>query len=202
MVAGQGVLSGALDVSAVNAVAAGFERRQAARGAAHVEDLRGALELHRLYSAASLALGATSELALVLRCSELKASQLLSDAQVLAGLPGAFDALVSGLLTVEQSRVLGAQLLPLSEQVRLAVWERLHGRLLLDAERDAVLPPARLRDLVDRLVKAADARSAEQRRDEAYAGRRVDYRKRDDGLVDLFALGISGPAPSVPGPDP
>ena len=73
MVAGQGALSGTLDVAALTTVHTGFEERQAARGAAHVADLRGALEIQRLYAAAGMALSAVPELALVLRCSEMQA---------------------------------------------------------------------------------------------------------------------------------
>ena len=192
MVTGQGVLSGTLDVGALTAVETRLEERLAARGAVHVDDLRDALEVHRLHVDAGMSLGSTSHLALVLRCSERQAGELLADAQVLVGLPGAFDALVTGLLTVEQSRVLSAQLLPLPADVRLAVWDRLHARLRVDAAHGAVMPRARLRELVEELAIAAGRVDAEQHRRAAYDDRTIDYRRRDDGLVDLFAFGLTG----------
>ena len=89
MVAGQGVLPGALDLAAVTAVEERLAARQLARGAAHVADLRDALALHRLHADAGLGLCTVATLAAVLRCSELRAGQLLADARLLADLPGA-----------------------------------------------------------------------------------------------------------------
>jgi hypothetical protein len=77
--------------------------------------------------------------------------------------------------------------------VRLAVWEQLLPTLRSDVERDVVRPRARLRELVDRIVRQVDAAGAQQRRDNAREGRAVSYRRRDDGLVDLFAFGLTGP---------
>ena len=193
MVAGQGVLSRTLDVGALTAVEERLEQRRLARGAAHVADLRDALELHRLYVDVGMRLTTVSHLALVLRCSEMRAGELLADAQLLVSLPGAFDALAAGVLSVDDSRVLAAQLAPLSEDAQQAVWQRLHARLLLDAALGVVRPPARLREDVRRLVIRIDPRGAEQRRRAAADGRGVDYRRRDDGLVDLFAVGLSAP---------
>ena len=193
MVAGQGTLSRTLDVGALTAVQERLEQRQAARGEAHAADLRDALELHRLYVDAGMQLTTISHLAMVLRCSEMRAGELLAEAQLIAALPGAFDALAAGALSVEGSRVLAGQLGPLAEDVQLAVWEQLQARLLVDAEQGVVRPPARLRELLRRLVITADPRGAEQRRRNASDGRGVEYRRRDDGLVDLFAFGLTGP---------
>ena len=60
MVAGQGVLSGVLDVGALTAVETRLEQRLAARGAAHVADLRDVLEVHRLHVNAGMPMGTTS----------------------------------------------------------------------------------------------------------------------------------------------
>ena len=193
MVAGQGVLSGTLDVGALTAVEARLEARLVSRGAAHVADLRDALELHRLYDAAGMGLSAVAHVALVLRCSELRAGELLADARLLLRLPGAFEAVAGGLLTVEGSQVLTAQLGPLDELGRLAVWERLHPLLRRDAEHGVVRPPARLRELLRRLVVQADPAGAQQRRREAADAGGVEYRRREDSLVDLYALGLSAP---------
>jgi hypothetical protein len=113
MVAGQGALSGPLDVGALTAVETRLEARLAARGAMHVGDLQDALEVHRLYADAGMALSAVSHLGLLLRCSEQRASELLADAQVLVALPGAFEAISGDVLRVEDVHVVCALLLPL-----------------------------------------------------------------------------------------
>jgi hypothetical protein len=97
------------------------------------------------------------------------------------------------VLRVEDVHVVCALLLPLEPEVRLAVWEQLLPTLRSDVERDVVRPRARLRELVDRIVRQVDAAGAQQRRDNAREGRAVSYRRRDDGLVDLFAFGLTGP---------
>jgi hypothetical protein len=193
MVAGQGVLSGTLEVGALTAVETRLEARLVSRGKAHAADLRDALELHRVYDAAGMGLSTVAHLALVLRCSELRAGELLADARVLLRLPGAFEAIAVGLLTVEGSQVLTAQLAPLDDLVRLQVWERLHAQLLRDAECGAFQPPARLRELLRRLVVRADPDGAAQRRREAADAGGVDYRRREDSLVDIYALGLTAP---------
>ena len=193
MVAGQGALSGPIDVGALTAVETRLEARLLARGATHVGDLKDALEVHRLYADVGMALSAVPHLALVLRCSETRASELLGDAQILVALPGGFEAISGDVLRVDDVHVVCALLDPLSAEVRLAVWEQLLPQLESDVERAVVRPRARLRELVDRLAEQADAQGAKQRRDNAEDGRAVSYRKRDDGLVDLFAFGLTGP---------
>jgi hypothetical protein len=193
MVAGQGVLSGTLDVGALTAVEARLESRLAARGAAHVADLRDALALHAVYDAAGMGLSTVAHLALVLRCSELRAGELLADARLLLRLPGAFEAVADGLLTVEGSQVLAAQLGPLDDAVQLRMWERLQAQLMLDAEQGVVRPPARLRELLRQLVVQADPDGAEVRRRDAAESGGVEYRRRDDSLVDIYALGLTAP---------
>lgn len=183
MVAGQGVLPGALDLAAVTAVEERLAARQLARGAAHVADLRDALALHRLHADAGLGLCTVATLAAVLRCSELRAGQLLADAQLLVTLPGALDAVETGLLTVEGSQVLTAQLALLPDRVALAVWERLHAQLRADADALVVRAPARLRELLRRLVIPADPAGAAARRQDGQDGSKVDYRRREDGWL-------------------
>jgi hypothetical protein len=61
------------------------------------------------------------------------------------------------VLRVEDVHVVCALLLPLEPEVRLAVWEQLLPTLRSDVERDVVRPRARLRELVDRIVRQVDA---------------------------------------------
>ena len=53
--------------------------------------------------------------------------------------------------------------------------------------------PARLRALLTGWVIEADTDAAARRRKDAQAEASVDYRRRDDGLADLFATGLTGP---------
>jgi hypothetical protein len=192
MAVGQGAFS-VSDVARLSALEDRLERSEAARGAAHAAQLQDVLQLHAVHTAAGLGLSTASQVALLLRCSESRAGRLLSDALGLAGLPGAFDVLSSGLLSVEQASVVVAQLAPLSPPDRLQVWQRLLARLEADREQGAVLPAPRLADLLRRWAVEVDAQAAAQRRREAQQRARVGYRKGDDGLVDLFLEGISGP---------
>jgi hypothetical protein len=50
-----------------------------------------------------------------------------------------------------------------------------------------------LADTLRRWVVAHDKQVAAQRRREAQRARGVDYRRQSDGLVDLFARGLTGP---------
>ena len=193
MAVGQQVLASALDVGAVLAVEARMALREVERSAVHAGLLRDVLDLCRLYGRDGLGLAVRSQVGLVLRCSDHRAGELLTAALVLADLPGALEALECGLLGVEQSRVVVDQLLPLPDRVAVGVWERVQAQLIADEERAVVRPPARLRELLAGWVIIADPEGAvERRRDNACDGE-VDYRKRGDGLVDLFAVGLSGP---------
>jgi hypothetical protein len=193
MVAGQSVLSRPLDVGALSAVEVELDQAEQERHALHAGQLRRALRLQALYSAAGMGMGSVAQLALVLRCSEFRAGQLLGDALTLTALPGAIEALESGLWTVEQSRVFVKVTDALSEPARLAVWDRLCPRLQRDLEQGVVCPPGRLEELLRGWVIAADPADAVARRRQAEAAGAVDYRRREDGLADIFALGLTGP---------
>lgn len=193
MSAGQAVLSGVLDVGALDAVESRLEAREAARHSAYAEQLRDALELDRLHHAAGLELATTAQLALVLRCSEARATRLLQSARVLADLPGALELLDAAVLTVEQSRVVVELLDALAEPARLALWERASSRLARDAEQGVLRPPARLAELLRRWALEADPAPAQERRRRAEADGDVQLRRRDDGLVDVFATGLTAP---------
>ncbi len=121
MAVGQGVLRAVLDVGALDAVEARLEQHEVARSAAHAGLLRDVLELHRLHTAGGCALATVAQLALLIRSSEFRAGALLAEGQLLAGLPGALEALDCGLLTVEQARIVCSLLGPLDEPTRLAV---------------------------------------------------------------------------------
>ncbi len=86
-----------------------------------------------------------------------------------------------------------AQLTPLPFPVRQDVWVRLQQRLIDAADARAVLPPARLAELLARWVRETDPADAVERRRRAEEERRVSYRRREDGLGDLFAFGFTGP---------
>ena len=189
MSAGQSAFSAVADVAALEALEVRLSVLAAERGVTHVATLRAVLEMHAVYSQGGMGFSAVPHAALALGCSEHRAGRLLAEGLGLAELPGALEAVECGLLTVEQSGVLVAQLSPVPLEVRLGVWRRLQARLC----EQGVLPPARLAELLRRWVIAADPDGAQERRRVAEAGRRVEYRRRDDGLWDLFALGFRGP---------
>jgi len=193
MAVGQGVLRAVLDVGALDAVESRLEQQEVARSAAHAALLRDVLELHALHTAGGCGLATVAQLALLIRSSEFRAGALLAEAQLLIRLPGALEALDCGLLTVEQARLVCSQLGPLDEPIRLAVWDRLQTALISDDESGIVRTPARLRALLTGWVIQADTDAAARRRRDAQADGSVDYRRRDDGLVDLFATGLTAP---------
>ncbi len=99
-----------LDVGALDAVESRLEQQEVLRSAAHAGLLRDVLELHRLHTAGGCGLATIAQVALLTRSSEFRAGALLADAQLLADLPGAPEALDCGLLTVEQARLVCSQL--------------------------------------------------------------------------------------------
>jgi len=180
-------------VAALGAVEARLEQHEVARSAAHAVVLRDVLELHRVHTAGGCALATVAQLALLTRSSQFRAGALLADGQLLAAVPGALAALDCGLLTVEQARLVCSQLGRLDGPIRLAVWDRLRTRLITDDECGVVRTPARLRALLAGWVIEADTGAVARRRRDAQGDGSVDYRRRDDGLVDLLATGLSGP---------
>jgi hypothetical protein len=130
-----------------------------------------------------------AQLAVLLGCSEGQAGGWLRTAQGLAELPGAMEALGCGLLTPETAATVVRSLSVLELPDRLAVWQRLQALLVDDADKGTVRTPARLADRLRRWVLQADADAVERWR-RARAERRVEYRRREDGLVDLTVFGI------------
>lgn len=193
MATGQSAFWVAADVAALDALETRLQVQEAERGAAHVAQLRTVLELHALYTARGLDISTVSHAALALGCSEHRAASLLGQAQALAELPGALEAVQYGLLSVEQAAVVVSQLAPLPLPSRLVVWRRLQTRLIAEADRGSSLPPARLGELLRGWVMEADPADAVQRRRRDEDGRSVDYRRREDGLGDLFGYGFRGP---------
>lgn len=110
--------------------------------------LRTVLALHAVFSARGLGLSTVPHAALSMGCSENRAGKLLVEAQGLAELPGAVEAVECGLLTVEQSGEMVAQLAALGLDSRLTVWRRRRDRLVAEVDRGSVLPPARLGELL------------------------------------------------------
>lgn len=182
-----------LDLVALDAAESELSASEDGRGAHHARQLRAALRVHALYDQAGLELSALPQVAMLMRSSEHRARQLLDDAMVLAALPGALDAVARGVLGVEQSRVVVTQLSQLAMPARLPLWERALARVEADAATGATRTPARLTDLLRRWVVQADPEATQERRREAEQRRTLDYRRQDNGLTDLWALGIRGP---------
>jgi hypothetical protein len=166
-------------------------RAPVAVGRVHAQLLRDVLEVAGCYAREGQSLSVGPQIGLLLRCSGAKADRLLTEASVLAELPGGFGALEDGLLTVEQSAVTARELgrVP-DEATRLVVWRRLLLRLAADAASGAVLPPPRLRELLRRWVLELAPTDAAEVREQAEAERRVEYRRREDGLTDIFLFGV------------
>ena len=189
---GQATLAGAVDHAALDAAMASLACSELTRGAEHARQLRAVLVLAEAHVAVGWEVATVSQVALSLGCSENRAAKLLSEARALVVLPGALEAVECGLVTVEQSLTVIEQLAVLDPPGQVAVWMRLRQRLIAAAD-GTVAPPARLADLLRRWVQAYDREAAVRRRQEAQRSRGVDYRKSSDGLVDLFARGLTGP---------
>ena len=164
----------------------GLEQLERDKRALHARTLAAVLDVHAAHCAADLALVTTAQLALSLDCSEHRAHLLLREAQVMALLPDALDALSSGLLGVEQSALFVRMTDPLEDDVRAKVWDRLLESLT------CMGGPARLAEALSRWIVRADPVGAEARRRTAeHDLADVDSRRREDGLTDLFARGLS-----------
>ncbi len=182
-----------LDVGALNAVEARLEVRGVAVCQAHALLLSDVLELDRVLSMAGAGLSTVPQVALLLQVSEQSAQTVLAEARLLSRLPGGVEALECGLLTVAQSAALLRAVGGLAVEVQRAVWERLQARLLSAAEQGGVLTPARLASVLARWVVQADPAGAQDRRQRAEAQGDVSYRRREDGLGDLFATAVPAP---------
>ena len=193
MAVGQAALRGTLDVSALNAIETSLEVAGVARCFQHAQLLREVLALHRLHLQADMVLATVPQVALLLQLSESAARDRLAEAQLLLSLPGGLEALECGLLTVEQSAAVLRSLGDLSLRVRLAVWQRLQARLLAALDEGTPLPGHEVGRLLRSWVIAADPAGAQERRRAAEAAGDVSYRRREDGLGDLFATGMSAP---------
>ncbi|HEU0101094.1 MAG TPA: DUF222 domain-containing protein, partial [Mycobacteriales bacterium] len=193
MAVGQIGLSGALDVAGLDEVCGRLEASEVARSAAYAQVLTDALVLDRVLCAAGMGISTGADLALRLRCSQWRADRLLEQARVLSGLPDGLGVLAEGLLTVEQVGVFVTETARLSDGPLLSVWQRLVARLHAARVSGEVLPPGRLGAVLRRWVLAAAPLDAVQQRERAQAEGRLEVRRREDGLVDLFALGISAP---------
>lgn len=185
-------MAGSGDFASLDAAMTVLSGSELTRGAAHAAQLRGVLRLADACTAAGWEIAVVSQIALALGCSEHRAARLLSESRALSVLPGALEAVECGLLTVEQSGTVLEQLPVLDPAGQVAVWRRLQTRLI-DAADGTVAPPARLAETLRRWVHAYDRDAAVRRRREAEQSRKLDYRRRSDGLVDLFGCGLTGP---------
>ena len=180
-------------VPGLNAALTGLEQVVAEQRAVHARLLREVLSVGQILTRGGCELDAPAQVALTLNISETAADHLLTQAELLTMLPVGLVALESGLLGVEQAGAFTRAVAALPIDVVRQVWEQLHARLIQDVASGGVLPPGRLRTLVAEWVIAADPDGAVARREQAQDDGAVDYRKRDDGLVDLFAIGLTGP---------
>ena len=193
MAVGQAALRGALDVAQLDAVETRLEVVAVARCFEHARLLREVLALHGLHVQAGMGLATVPQTALLLQLSESAARTRLDEALLLLSLPGGLEALECGLLSVEQSAVLLRAVGTLELPVRLAVWRRLQTALLAALAGGTQLDPPALRRRLAGWVIAADPAGAQERRRTAEADGEVSYRRREDGLGDLFATAIPGP---------
>src|SRR3954452_9725055 len=89
MAVGQAVLpSAVLDVAEVVRLSDRLEGRERDRSVSHAEQLLDLLALDRVYARAGMALGTAAQAALLMGCSETRASGMLVDARVLDRLRG------------------------------------------------------------------------------------------------------------------
>ena len=192
MAVGQRVLGEAvLDVAELDRLGALIEAEEQDRSVRHARQLRHVLALHRVYGRAGMELSTPAYLALLLGSSEARATRLLTDAQSLEAL-GALGPMQAGQLTVEQARVVVDLLGPVDPGTGAALWQRLAGRLEADRADGVVRPPARLRELLNRWLMAADPEGMAARRREAVRqDADVSLWARDDGLTDLVGRGLS-----------
>lgn len=169
---------------------------EVARSAAHAAQLARVLAFAAACELAGYGSAAPAHLALVLSCSEWRAHDLLEQAAVLDALPGAVEHLQAGGLTVEQWATVARLLSPLAGDDAALVWERLLVRLAAERARGVAHPPARLAELVRRLIaELLPAELAEQRRRNGTgpAGDDVTYERNDDGSANIHLLGMSAP---------
>ena len=193
MAVGQAALRGALDVAQLDAVETRLEVIAVARCFEHARLLREVLALHGLHVQAGMGLATVPQTALLLQLSESAARTRLEEALLLLSLPGGLEALECGLLSVEQSAVLLRAVGTVELPVRLAVWRRLQTALLAALAGGTQLDPPALRRRLAGWVIAADPAGAQERRRTAEADGEVSYRRRENGLGDLFATAIPGP---------
>ena len=193
MAVGQAALRGTLDVPALNTAETRLEVAGTARCHAHAQVLRQVLEVHRVHLQGDLALATVPQVALLLQLSESAAHDRLSEALLLLSLPGGIEALECGLLNPEQSTALLRALGELALPVRLSVWRRVQARLLAAQDDGTPLPAHELSRLLSRWIIAADPAEAQDRRRAAEDAGDVSYRRRGDGLGDLFATAVPAP---------
>jgi hypothetical protein len=185
---------GGLDLVALCLAEEELRASELARAADHVRQLRAALGMFEVYRRAGLGQSADAYLAVRMGWSEWQANRLLSEAVVMSDLPGAFELLLAGTMSIEQSRAASVQLLKLEdEHARLELWERVARLLVANAEQGVICPPARLTETIKRWLIEADPADAMDRRKQAENEADVLFRKRDDGLVNISLQGATAP---------
>ncbi|HWH29430.1 MAG TPA: hypothetical protein VNU26_10785, partial [Mycobacteriales bacterium] len=195
---GQQVLTPAADAASgmLSTVAEHEQRlvqREHDRSRAHAALLTDVLALARDNQRAGLALGTPDQLALLLDASSWRAHDLLAQAQLFDRLPGGLAALQAGMLTEEQTRAVTAQLDRLAPADAELVWQHLQARLTAERDRGINHPPARLTELIRRVIATVlPPELTDQRQRDATADD-VTVHRHDDGTTSLTIDGVSGP---------
>lgn len=191
---GQPVLQAGAALHELGALEDRLSLREAGRSAAHAAQLHDVLAFTRTAERAGHGVTATAQLALVLSCSEWRANDLMVQAGLLVLLPGAQEELGGGGLTVEQWATAARGLAALAPGDAQLVWSRLLARLAADRALGSSYPPARLAELLRRLVAEllpGELAAQRRRNGSGPGGDDVTYDRNDDGSANLHLLGMS-----------
>lgn len=167
--------------------------RERARSAAHAALLRDVHALETELEPLGYGPGVAAHVALVLDCSERRAHQLLQQSALFRRLPGGLAALDDATFTEEQAGVVADLLVPLAAADAALVWPRLLDRLAAGRSAGVNHPPARLAELIRRiLAELLPDELARQRRQNS-SGNGVGYELNGDGTGNLHAFGMTAP---------
>jgi hypothetical protein len=191
--AGQSVLVPDQLQDRVLAVEARLAARERSRSGAQAELLRDVLALAAELEPLGYGGAVIAQLALVLDCSEYRAAELLTRAQCFADLPGGMEQLAAGALTEEQARLVAERLSRLAPDDAARVWGVLLDRLAAERSRGIAHPPARLRELLERIVAELLPSELADQRARNRPDNGVSHELNDDGTGNLHALGMTAP---------
>jgi hypothetical protein len=180
----------AAELEAVVSAREWIVRHERDRAMEHSVLLRQVRTVHRFMSAEGFELSTVPELALLTTSSEARAQSLLEQAITFEALPGGFDVLEDGRLTVEQAAVVGRGLVALAVTDAELVWSVLMERLDTARARGTVYPPRRLEELLRRLIAELLPEELTEQKHAAGADAEVTFTDLGSGSYDLYARGI------------